>query len=83
LLVAAFVAIVLLTWILVGMNTVAVIRQFQKDQNVVRLYSFLATLLVLGSLIIGVSSAIVQRVIDAEAYLHSDDDVTPVRHFHR
>jgi hypothetical protein len=82
-LLGAFAVIVLLTWYLVGMNAVAVVRQFQKDQNEVRLYSYLATLLVVGSLIIGVSSAIVQRVIDAEAYLRSEDDAAPIRHFHQ
>jgi hypothetical protein len=70
----AFVIIVLLTWVLVAMNVRSVVQQYEKDQNTVRLYSYLMVLLILGSLIIGVSSAVIQRVIDSEAYLSSDSN---------
>jgi hypothetical protein len=83
LLLGGFAVIVLLTWTLVGMNVRAVVRQYQKDQNVLRLYSYLVTLLIVGSMIIGVSSSIVQRVIDAETFLHSEDASSPIRHYQR
>jgi hypothetical protein len=76
----AFVVIVLLTWVLISMNAVSVVKQYDKDRNTVRLYSYLFTLLVMGTTIIGVSSAVVQRVIDAEAYLKSDTDNVSVHH---
>ena len=79
----AFVIIVLLTWYLVGMNVAAVVRQFEKDRNEVRLYSYLLTLLIVGSFIIGISSAIVQRVIDTETLLLSEGSTSPIRHYHR
>ena len=67
-----FVIIVLLTWALVIMNVRSVVSQFTKDHNFVRLYSYLMVLLILGSLIIGVAGAVIQRAIDAEAYLNTD-----------
>ncbi len=70
--IVAFAIIVLLTWVLVAMNVRAVVQQYEKDRNTIRLYSYLTVLLILGSLIIGVSSAVVQRVIDSETYLLSD-----------
>jgi len=63
------------------MNVRAVVQQFLKDKNAVRLYSYLVTLVLMGSLIIGVSSAIVQRVIDSETLLQTDD--TAVVHYYR
>ena len=81
--VGAFVIIVLLTWVLVIMNVRAVVGQFAKDHNQPRLYSYLATLLVMGSLIIGVSSSIVQRVIDSEAVLRMEKSTSTVRYYHR
>ncbi len=81
-LVGAFVLIVLLTWILVGMNVRSVVQQFQNDNNASRLYGYLATLLIMGSLIIGVTSAVIQRVIDTETYLKCDD-VYASRIFHK
>jgi hypothetical protein len=82
LLVVAFVIIVLLTWTLVIMNVRAVVQQFVKDRNAIRLYSYLGTLLVMSSLIIGVTSAIIQRVIDSETFLQSDNTST-VRYYNR
>jgi hypothetical protein len=73
LLVGAFVVIVLLTWVLVGMNVRAVVSQFAKDHNELRLYSYLVTLLILGSLIIGVASSVIQHVIDSENLLDGDN----------
>ena len=81
-LVGAYAVIVLLTCALVAMNVHAVVQQFLKDQNVVRLYSYLATLLILGSLIIGVSSSIVQRVIDSETFLQSENS-SSIRYYRR
>ena len=81
-LVVAFVIIVLLTWTLVIMNVRAVVQQFVKDRNAIRLYSYLGTLLVMSSLIIGVTSAIIQRVIDSETFLQSDNTST-VRYYNR
>ena len=81
-LVGAYAVIVLLTCALVAMNVHAVVKQFLKDQNVVRLYSYLATLLILGSLIIGVSSSIVQRVIDSETFLQSENS-SSIRYYRR
>jgi hypothetical protein len=71
-LVGAYTTIVALTWILVGMNVRSCVIQFAKDRNTVRLYSYLITLLIMGSLIIGVSSAIIQRVIDSENLIEMD-----------
>jgi len=81
-LVAAFVIIVLLTWALVIMNVRAVVQQYVKDRNAVRLYAYLATLLVMGSLIIGVTSAVIQRVIDSETFLQEDNSAS-TRYYHR
>ena len=64
------------------MNVRSVVQQYVKDKDAGRLYSYLVTLLVLSSLIIGVTSAIIQRVIDTEAYLQLDS-VSPVRYYHR
>ncbi len=72
-LVGAYVVIVLLTWALVIMNARVVVQQYVKDHNATRLYSYLVTLLILSSLIIGVTSAVIQRVIDTESYLKTDD----------
>ena len=80
--VGAYAIIVSLTCILVAMNVRSVVQQFLKDRNAVRLYSYLTTLLIMGSLIIGVSSAIVQRVIDSESLLRADDTST-VRYYRR
>ena len=79
-LVGAYTTIVALTWILVGMNVRSVVLQFARDRNAVRLYSYLMTLLILGSLIIGVSSAIIQRVIDSENLIEMDQ-ITGIRSF--
>jgi uncharacterized membrane protein len=82
--VGAYAVIVILTCILVAMNVRSVVQQFQKDGNAARLYSYLVTLLILGSLINGVSSAIVQRVIDSETFLHQEDNVSlGVRYYRR
>ena len=84
-LVGAFVAVVILTWILVAMNVRAAVRQYDRDRNHIRLYSYLVTLLVLGSLIIGVASAVVQKVIDSENYLQADanESMPGVHYYHR
>ena len=71
--IAAYAIVVLLTWALVIMNVRAVVHQYVKDRNVIRLYSYLASLLVMSSLIIGVTSAIIQRVIDTEVFLKTDN----------
>jgi uncharacterized integral membrane protein len=71
--VVAYAIIVVLTCILVAMNVRSVVQQYVKDKNAIRLYSYLATLVIMGSLIIGVSSAIVQRVIDSETFLKLDN----------
>jgi hypothetical protein len=81
-LIGAFIIIVIMTWALVIMNVRSVVQRFKKDKNSVRLYSYLTTLVVLGSLIIGVTSAVIQRVIDTEAFLRIDD-TTAVRYYHR
>ena len=80
LLVGAYVIIVLLTWALVIMNVRAVVLQYVKDQNAVRLYSYLGTLLIMSSLIIGVTSAVIQRVIDSESFLKTEDS-GPIRYY--
>ncbi len=79
-LICAFVIIVVLTWILIAMNVRGIVRQYDKDRNAIRLYSYLVLLLIMGSSIIGVSSAVVQRVIDAETYLKSDQG-SPAVHY--
>jgi hypothetical protein len=79
--VGAYALIVVLTWALVIMNVRAVVQQYVKDRNAVRLYSYLATLLVMCSLIIGVTSAIIQRVIDSENFLLSDN-ASSIRYYH-
>jgi hypothetical protein len=71
-LIGAFVVIVLLTWALVVLNIRSVVVQFAKDQNVIRLYSYLGVLLIMGSLITGVTSAVIQRSMDAELFLRLD-----------
>ena len=81
-LVGAFAAIVLLTWALVMMNTRSVVLQFTRDHNLIRLYSYLTALLIMGSLIIAVASAVIQRVIDTETLLNSDA-TSPARYFRR
>jgi len=78
--VAAYVVIVGLTVILVIMNVRSVVQQFAKDRNVVRLYSYLATLLIMAVLITGVTSAVVTRVIDSEALLQQPDATDVVRY---
>jgi hypothetical protein len=83
-LVGAYAAIVILTWILVIMNVRAVVQQYQKDLNANRLYSYLLTLLILSSVIISVASAVVQRVIDSESYMRLDSaNSSPVRYYRR
>jgi len=79
-LIGAYVLIVGLTWVLVVMNARSVVQEFVKTRNVVRLYSYLTTLLVLASLIIGVTSAIMQRVLDAESFMKLDQDSPVVRY---
>ena len=81
-LVGAYVVIVLLTWALVIMNVRSVVQQYMKDQNAVRLYSYLMTLLIMSSLIIGVTSAVIQRVIDTETFLRAED-ISFIRHNRR
>ena len=81
--VGAYAIIVLLTCVLVAMNVRAVVKQYAKDHNESRLYSYLLTLLILGSLIIGVTGAVVQRVIDSETFLQSEQAASPIRYYHR
>jgi len=78
----AYVVIVLLTWALVVMNVRYVVVQFTKDHNFVKLYSYLITLLVMGSIVIGVASAVIQRAMDVEILLKSDA-TGPVRYSRR
>ena len=68
----AFAVIVLLTWALVVINVRAAARRYEKDRNGIHLYSYAAALLIMGSVIIGVSNAIILRVIDCQAYLLLD-----------
>ena len=84
-LVTAFGVVVLLTWALVIMNIRSVVLQYEKDKNRIRLYCFLSTLLVLGSMIIGITSSVVQRVIDSESYLIAENSMPAAyyRHTHR
>jgi hypothetical protein len=82
-LVGAYAVIVLLTWVLVAMNVKAVVRQYAKDHNEGRLYAYLVTLLILGSLIIGVTGAVVQHVIDSEIFLQTDQGAFSVRYYRR
>ena len=63
------------------MNVHAVVLQFMKDQNVIRLYSFLGVLLIMGSLVIGVSSAVIQRAIDVESIMNMETK-GPIRYYH-
>lgn len=79
-LVGAYATIVILTWVLIIMNVRAVVNQFVKDRNRVRLFSYLSTLLIVGSLIIGVASSVVQRVIDTEALLRGENP-SPIRYY--
>jgi hypothetical protein len=79
--VGAFIIIVLLTWGLVIMNIRSVVREFIKDRNVIRLYSFLTVLLIMGSLVIGVSGAVIQRAMDVEEMLKMDAATGPVRSY--
>ena len=79
--VQAFIAIVLLTWVLVVMNVRSEVRRYDKVRNGIRLYSYLAVLVFLGSSIILVSSAVLQRVMDIQTYLLTD--TTPVVPYHR
>ncbi len=65
------------------MNVRAVVQQYEKDHNAIRLYSYLATLLVMAILITGVTSAVVTRVIDSEALLQQPDTTGVVRYNHR
>jgi len=77
----AYIAIVLLTWTLVAMNVRWVLRQYTKDKIRSRLYAHLATLFILGSLIIMITHQIVDRVMDAEAELLSQTKTTSVREY--
>ena len=78
LLIGAYTIVVILTWALIIMNMWGVVSQYEKDHNKIRLYSYLTTLLILGSLIIGVASAVVQHVMDSQAILQ-DEDVSTYR----
>lgn len=81
--VGGYVVIVALTCYLVAMNVRSAVRQFGKDRNQIRLYSFLVTLLIAGSLIIGVSGAIVQRVIDSQTFLQTEVSSSPIPYYRR
>lgn len=65
----AYLSITVLTLALVVMNVHTIVAQFVKDQNQVRLYAYLGTLLFLGSLIIGITGNVIDRVIDSENQL--------------
>lgn len=81
--IGGYAIIVALTCYLVSMNVRAAVHQFSKDRNEVRLYSFLVTLLIAGSLIIGVSGTIVQRVIDSQMFLQSEVSSSPIPYYKR
>ena len=81
-LIGAFVIIVLLTWVLAVMNIRSVVLQFTKDHNLIRLYSYLAVLLIMASTMIGVASAVIQRAMDVETYLKLDE-VSTTRFYRR
>src|SRR5581483_11858545 len=66
----AYVAIVFLTLVLVIMNVHSVVLRFLEDRNGIRLYSYLGTILVVGSLIIAITNNVVDHVIDSELVLH-------------
>ncbi len=76
--IAGYAVIVILTCYLIAMNVHAAVKQFLKDRNEVRLYSFLTTLVIAGSLIIGLSGAIVQKVIDTQAQVLIDTASSPI-----
>jgi hypothetical protein len=82
-LIVIFAVIVILTWILVAMNVWTAVKQYEKDNNRIRLFSYMLALLITGSVIIGVSSAIVQRVIDSETYLLTDAPPSAVPYYRR
>jgi hypothetical protein len=78
--VGAFAIIVLLTWALVVMNIRSEVDIYIKHRNAVRLYSYMTVLLIMGSLVIGVASAVIQRAMDSEAVLRSDAP-SPIRYY--
>jgi hypothetical protein len=75
--------IVLLTCFLVALNVRSAVRQYGKDRNEIRLYSYLATLMIAGSGIIGLSGAIVQRVIDSENSLMVETANSPIQYYRK
>ncbi len=79
--IGGYVIIVLLTCYLIAVNVRSAVKQFFKDQDEIKLYTYLATLVITGSLIIGVSGVIVSRVMDAQAYLLSDLAESPIPHY--
>ncbi len=76
----AYVTVVSLTWVLVAMNVRWVLRQYAKDHVKSRLFSHLATLFILGSLIIIVTHKIVDRVMEAEQELKEQATVQTQLH---
>ncbi len=69
---SAYATIVILTCYLIAMNVLGAVKQYVKDRNEVRLYSFLTTLVIAGSLIIGLSGMIVQKVYDSRELILSE-----------
>jgi hypothetical protein len=64
--------IVFLTGVLVGMNIHAEFAHLLEHKNRIRFYSYMGTLLMVGSVIIVISGQVVDHVIDSELSLKSD-----------
>lgn len=71
----AYDAVVILTMILVGMNLRWVFRQYDKDRVHSRMWAHVATILLLGAMIIIITHRVVDRVMQVEEELRTD--VTP------
>jgi hypothetical protein len=63
---AAYAGIVVLTCILVLINIHATVLQYIRDHSVLRLVSFIGTLLIAGALIISVSYLVISNAMDAQ-----------------
>ncbi len=71
---AGYVAIVILTLVLVVLNAHGVVSHFLNDHNPVRLISYLLTLVIVGSGIIMISFSVVDHVIESQTFLQTDSD---------
>jgi cytochrome bd-type quinol oxidase subunit 1 len=69
----AYCTIVALTMILVLMNIHSTILQLQKDRNLIRCYSYLATLTITGAMIIVITGSVIDHVISSQNALENDN----------